>query len=150
MVYWFFSYFWYKVDWGHACQMQISWPGISDYIPQYLCDVITCPCACTCLCYTSPQFREQYRLPKSINAYLCFLRAVIRKKHVRCHFLFWSCVNQTFLFLQGIVMKVEKTGFSWLICLVQKWRILYFDKATNYSNFGSYYTCTKWTDSDVL
>ena len=31
-------------NWGLMCQKQISRTGTSNYIPQYLWDVITCPC----------------------------------------------------------------------------------------------------------
>ena len=33
-----------KMLWGLVCQMQVSRAGTSNYITQYLWDVITCPC----------------------------------------------------------------------------------------------------------
>ena len=33
-----------SMKWGASCQKQVSRAGTSDYIPQYLWDVITCPC----------------------------------------------------------------------------------------------------------
>ena len=34
----------FKIIWGVLSQEQISRAGTNNYIPQYLCDVITCPC----------------------------------------------------------------------------------------------------------
>ena len=36
--------FYYKIIWGLVCQKQVSRARTSNYIPQYLWDVITCPC----------------------------------------------------------------------------------------------------------
>ena len=39
---------------GVLCQWQVWRTGISNYIPQILWDVITCPCLHTCFCHSTP------------------------------------------------------------------------------------------------
>ena len=44
--------------WEHLCQKQVSRAGTSNYIPQYLWDVITCPCPWYLLLAQSPHIKS--------------------------------------------------------------------------------------------